>query len=597
MKKRTLLTCGLAAALFAGCSSDDKLTVDDGTVSNGTGYLALNISLPTTSGGSRADSGNDATNQDNEQTEGGTTKEYKVDKIDIVCLNNEGKVIETIPIGSPSLGWNASTDNGITTEKLLPVTQVDGTTKKILVLINKPDDLTIGDGTMWNSGSGTKVYETVLNSTTDLTGSGTSFFMTNSPLSYGNETNTTLLVDVDVYNTEAEAMAHVKKVNVERAVGKVSMSHKTESPWDVTYDNWTYTLNKTGYTGDKIKFTKWILDNTNKKTYFIRHYNPAWEKVKASTDVPYNKQRFRGDTHTYTGNSGGNEYRTYWAEDPNYNTDLSGTALADNFKTYDAAEFSGSSLGMNVSSYCLENTFDVNHMIANQTTRALIKGTYTPKDFTPGATWYRIGNSITALKAKKSNPSDPSEADGLKELIATALATYSQPNAGVEINETNIIAGVITISTEDGDLATMRSYFTNLDADNTNAKNQLDALKKYLGGTITVFKNGECFYAIKIQHFGQSYTPWGNEPSAFDFDGNKYYDYIKKDVTGEDNYYLGRYGIVRNNWYELELGTVSAPGSPTIPALGTDADDEQKYYIQATVKIMDWAVRKQSVNL
>ena len=256
MKKRTLLTCGLAAALFAGCSSDDKLTVDDGTVAQGkSGYLALNISLPTTSGGSRADTGNNATNQDNEKTEGGTTQEYKVDHIDIVCLNNDGKVIETIPIGSPSLGWNASTDNGITTEKLLPVTQVDGTTKKILVLINKPGDLTIGDGTMWNSGSDPKVYETVLNSTTDLTGSGTSFFMTNSPLSHGDATNTTLLVDVDVYNTEAEAMAHVKTVNVERAVGKVSMSHKTELPWDATYDNWTYTLNKPGYTGDKIQFT------------------------------------------------------------------------------------------------------------------------------------------------------------------------------------------------------------------------------------------------------------------------------------------------------------------------------------------------------
>ena len=62
-------------------------------------------------------------------------------------------------------------------------------------------------------------------------------------------------------------------------------------------------------------------------------------------------------------------------------------------------------------------------------------------------------------------------------------------------------------------------------------------------------------------------------------------------------HYLGRYGIVRNNWYELELGKVSAPGSPTVPELSDKADDEQKYYLQATVKIMDWAVRKQSVDL
>ena len=594
MKKRTLFACGLAAALFAGCSSDD-VTVDNGKVGpNEVGYLALNISLPTTSGGSRADTGNNATNQDNEKTEAGITNEYKVDNIHIVCLSDAGEVLETIPVASANLGWNTSADAGITTEKLLPVTKVQGTTKKILVLINKPAALSIADGTMWDSGSGVKAYETTLTSTTDLTGSGSSFFMTNSPLAKGDAATTTLLVNVDVYNTEAEAMANVKTVNVERAVGKVSMSHKTESPWASTYDDWTYTLNTTGYSGDKIQFTNWILDNTNKKTYFIRHYNPAWENVKVTgTGKPYNNQRFRGESTTYTGNSG-NEYRTYWAEDPNYDIDLSGSALDDNFKTYNADEFGTNCIGMNVSSYCLENTFNVNHMIGNQTTRALIKGTYTPDGFTSGETWYRIGNSVTALKAKKTGASDP---DGLKELIAAALTAHSQPNAGVEFNETNIIAGVIAISTEDENLATMRSYFSNLDANDTNAKNQLDAIKKDLGGSITVFKKGECFYAVKIQHFGQSYTPWGDETDAFDFNGTKYYDYITNDVTGEDNYYLGRYGIVRNNWYELELGSVSAPGSPTIPAPSADADDEQKYYIQAKVKIMDWAVRKQSVAL
>ena len=64
-----------------------------------------------------------------------------------------------------------------------------------------------------------------------------------------------------------------------------------------------------------------------------------------------------------------------------------------------------------------------------------------------------------------------------------------------------------------------------------------------------------------------------------------------------ENNYLGRYGIVRNNWYQLELGEIKAPGTPTVPSLSDKADDEQKYYIQATVKIMDWAVHKQSVDL
>ncbi|MCI7274439.1 Mfa1 fimbrilin C-terminal domain-containing protein, partial [bacterium] len=72
-------------------------------------------------------------------------------------------------------------------------------------------------------------------------------------------------------------------------------------------------------------------------------------------------------------------------------------------------------------------------------------------------------------------------------------------------------------------------------------------------------------------------------------------------TSSSDSYlegkYLGRYGIVRNNWYELELGTISGPGDPEKPSSTTDPDDSKKTYISATVKIMDWAVRKQSVNL
>ena len=45
------------------------------------------------------------------------------------------------------------------------------------------------------------------------------------------------------------------------------------------------------------------------------------------------------------------------------------------------------------------------------------------------------------------------------------------------------------------------------------------------------------------------------------------------------------------------LNSISAPGEPTIPTPADSPDDVTNYYISATVKIMDWAVRKQSVNL
>ena len=39
------------------------------------------------------------------------------------------------------------------------------------------------------------------------------------------------------------------------------------------------------------------------------------------------------------------------------------------------------------------------------------------------------------------------------------------------------------------------------------------------------------------------------------------------------------------------------PGSPIIPELTEEPDDEQKYYLQATINIQDWAVRNQGVDL
>ena len=137
--------------------------------------------------------------------------------------------------------------------------------------------------------------------------------------------------------------------------------------------------------------------------------------------------------------------------------------------------------------------------------------------------------------------------------------------------------------------------FTGWSTDGGVKTKQLDCVKRTVG-KITCFEDGYCYYEVRVQHFGKTYTPWGGEDLAPGTD--TYYDYVSKDSDGdEDMHYLGRYGIVRNNWYQLELGKVSAPGSPTVPELSNKADDEQKYYLQATVKIMDWAVRKQSVDL
>lgn len=572
MKKRTLLTCGLAAALFAGCSSDDKLTVDDGTVSNGgNGFLALNISLPSTNGGIRS---NDAANQKNDQYNQGSSSEYKVQTIDLICFTDaaDPATVQAFHYNATELSWSTppATANGITTDAVLQVEPVKNTVKKVLVLVNAPSSFSIDAATgvltytKTPTGGGSPTLYTcdtysdfkALELNEELFTSD-KFFMCNAPLSKGSG-DVTDLVSIQPKETMAEAMSDMRVVNVERAAGKVSMAHANSGNWN----NWEYTIPGTvpGYAGDKVTFEKWVLNLTNKESYAIRHYNSSWEGMTETTGG----ERFYG-AKTYIGNEKVAYGRTYWAEDVNYDS-------------YNAADFNKITLtsevnkGIDVALYCNENTFNVAHMKQQETTSVILKAKYKPagKTIETDGNWYRLGNSNTAYVLSEIN---------------TKIAAISGCS-GVTVNAGALEEGVNTI--EEG-------IFNNL-SDNTTTKAQQVADIKSTLGKITVFKDCYCYYAVRIQHFGSYYTPWGAEPSAPTIDETKFYDYTAGGTT-YDNKYLGRYGVVRNNWYELELSTISAPGEPTVPDPSTKADDQLNYYIQANVKIMDWAVRKQSVNL
>ena len=578
MKKRTLLTCGLAAALFAGCSSDDKLTVDDGTVSNGgsgSGYLALNVSLPTTGNAPRAI----ADDQRDDKYNQGAPNEYAVNSIHLVCYDGSGNALQAFQYTGDAWSTPSASATGITTESVLKVQPVKSGVEQILVLVNAPAGLTFetdGDkltGEMTYNSTTVSTYDEFKNFkfTDDVTGGGSKFYMSNSPLSNG--TALTELVQVDPKNTMEEAMADVRTVNVERATGKVSLAHKAnKQPTDVGYPegwtDWEYQLGASGYVKDKVTFQSWMLDITNTVTYPVRHYNIAWEKADLEGK---NGQRFRGTT-TYKGNGNAAYNRTYWAEDPNYGA-LYTYSEAD-FTSIKTNTYSGQNLANAL--YCKENTFTVQNMEQRQSTRVLLQAKYLPfknDSWAPESdgTWYRLGNSNTPYNAGEIN----------------ALINNISGCSGVTIKSTLA--------------ATPARVFTADDFDHlTDAVNQVNAINKTLG-TITIFAEGICYYVARIQHFGSYYTPWGAEPDGDATGFDQYINYTKQsDSDALNKAFLGRYGIVRNNWYELELGKVSAPGEPTVPNIPTgtnNSDDELNYYIQANIKIMDWAVRKQSVNL
>lgn len=99
-------------------------------------------------------------------------------------------------------------------------------------------------------------------------------------------------------------------------------------------------------------------------------------------------------------------------------------------------------------------------------------------------------------------------------------------------------------------------------------------------GVIKYYRDGTTYYyASPIRHFGDVETGWD--------DGEPY----------EEAKHLGRYGVVRNTWYQLTVNKISRPGEPEIPDTPNIPDDQQEAYINVQVNILSWAVRQNNVDL
>ena len=157
---------------------------------------------------------------------------------------------------------------------------------------------------------------------------------------------------------------------------------------------------------------------------------------------------------------------------------------------------------------------------------------------------------------------------------------------------------------------------TNVAAVLTPADRTVDGLKffKYVGGV--------SYYTMRIAHFGGSdinsgdknflngETPWSAPSAAYNNYTLIYPENGKSIHDTPINYgasraaaWLGRWSIVRNNWYVLDIKNVEGLGSP-VPedysgsGIGNTPDDNpgREYYIAAEVHILPWAKRYQSVS-
>ncbi|WP_071149156.1 Mfa1 family fimbria major subunit [Bacteroides ndongoniae] len=635
-----------ATLVMAACS--DSLDEGDNTGQGpltGEGYVKVAINMPSTSG-------NSTRSTDNEEggaivdLEDGKANEYNVNNAILAffkcdkTLNSgtpetEAAFVKAYPLSNTDLAISGSTETPQVTEQVSVITEApkvaDDEQLYVLAILNYNSSLfTIDNGTLTVSGttvsklsdlqkkiSASITGETLTNNdfvnkftTNPTTSKQDQFTMTNAPLSDkpGNSSETIsgakayTLVPVTVYDTKAQAInGDVAKIYVERVVAKVTL--KLGATNKVTDEDAQIKVTEADGTAtqDIVEITGWCLNVTNNSTKLVRDVTGFNNSGWLATATDHKPERFagtRGINASFGINNESSYYRIYWAQDCNYigtgSTDV--TDAANDFTTYytnngtvtPQAPAWNSGLATSTADnacYCLENTMDYNQQIDDRTTGVLIQTDY-----------YTYFNGDTEAQKRSfficgtSSTKYPEEqvGGGSTSSGTDAFVDYVMKEANKLITKTEyqFTTNELQIKTSlaSGTYTNVADVFTfNATSDELTA--QQAAVNTVVGGRISYYKDGEnYYYSSLIRHFNDDEGV--KVPAA--------------GVTSVNDYalkHLGRYGVVRNNWYEITINSVSGPGDPTIVPPSGNPDDEAEGYINCTINVLSWAKRSQGVDL
>lgn len=447
------------------------------------------------------------------------------------------------------------------------------------------------------------------------------FVMTNAPLASNGAgtaapatgTTVTTLAKLDkakIKSTEDEAKADVTgDIYVERAAVKVTVTGSSAS------DSYFAAGKLEG--GSTALFTptsiKWTLGNENSTYYNTRQYEASWVNWENDNTIegnPINPWRFISKTATHTDGDFKVGYRTYWAKDANYDADASPALVG--IGTGDASKLT---LNAGDNAYTWENTFDVGHMSFRNTTYVALQIT-----FNGGNDFYTssyTGDKVVLSPSYKSS----TEIDCIQEVIHDYLMNNSLDyynNVGAHTANDLTITWSSTIApggTREID-AIAGSGWTLPASITKDLINSAIKFKYYAGGKV--------YYNVRLKHFGADAgttagceTPWDIKKHATNSIKGAYQQYVEGGVVKDyaapkpENYFTGRYGLVRNNWYQLEITGIKAIGTPTPvdpngpgpdpddpdPKFPDTPDDEVESYVGVEIHVMPWALRKQGAVL
>lgn len=616
MNKLKLFPIALTALVLGACSSEDIIdNGGQGPVAQGEkGYVSFAINLPTT-----------PSTRANDQFDDGAAYEYNVNDATLLIFNGNSEDdakfygAYNLTLGNAELEGGVD-DNITTTHKAIASFVKPSGNVYALVIVNKGDVLTGSEKDGWklndaNLTSGTTsfndfrtVAQTLgVSRLASTTGKG-NFFMTNAPLytQPGNSTDPTggtgkavTLTEIpsaSIYPTQSEAESKpATSIYVERAVAKVTVKAGKES-------------GTVGTGGIHYELLGWTLDITNKQSYIVR--NVVNKEEDTYSDAPWwgykadgsNDYRFVGFAEV----SNDDLYRTYWAYDPNY-----GTYNSSAFNMLQGTTpTSLTDVGNNA--YCLENTFNVANQNQNQTTRVIVAATL--KD---GEDFCILNNDKTTLYKKEAVVQKIKE-EYLKN--STVVDALKNPDTGLKDGSDNVIGeGDLTVTFSHGGTEMTEQQFLNggtnaLGGDLTVAKIQINdgSASKFKGGNIptvltpggegnadiiaavnngkkvSYYKGGVAYYPVMIRHFDEDQTPWTAE--------DKTESYPNTDNKAEANW-LGRYGVLRNNWYEINVTGIKTIGSADVPDVDGTPDDPLESWISVEINVLSWAKRSQNVEL
>lgn len=375
-------------------------------------------------------------------------------------------------------------------------------------------------------------------SITNAAGLATSgkFFMTNSEVSKQTLVTSASGKEVDDAGKTVSGGETVNLLNIdiERVVSKVTFDNDDSESFEVK-------------SGSDVVASATLegvsLINLNKKMYLV--------KVK-------------DETVSSTGSWNG----YFYVKDPNYDRTLTGAAdetdwLSANFSQSSATSFSTPA---DAKLYCPENTMLGNNGLAQQngqTTGVVYKVKYTP-DATNGFSVLAKDGTDTYSQIYAKLLAGTSYDDAITEDMFTTAA--SSDNNFYEYNgfifkTKNAAILYYTIdkaaskSTDDSNIGTINTAFT------TN--------KTSTPADVHTYSEGYCYYTAWIKH-----NPNGSHMEA------------------------GKFGTVRNHWYELAVTAIKGLGyyEPTFED-PKDPDEEAKANIQVEAKIKKWVLVKQDVTL